>query len=1449
MRAAPNSRRVPFGRVVGVVAVGLAVGLWLAVPLPPARGAEPWANPALEVTAGLVLWLDADRAPPEFAPGPAETPSGAEGATAADLPTGQELAVWHDASGRQHAVRQGAAEARPRLERVGQAAVVVFDGVDDHLRLTGLAGELAGLTLYLVAAPQDNPGDFAGLWALNARDGRDYETGFNVDQGPQPSASWETLNVEGRGFGGAQDLLAERWPLGTLHRLEIVADPQAQSVRLAVDGRPSGERSWTAAPLAWEELTLGARHYTNDPGPQRVRGFFTGAIAEVLLYDRVLTADERTAVERYLAAKHQPLAAALPEHLAARFPASEERLVPVNDPPGVQVFFPGFEVRELPVTLTNVNNVRYRADGALVALAYDGNVYLLRDRDGDGCEETVTTFYENSGQLRGPIGCCLTPPGDPRGAGLFIASKGRVTLIADTDGDDRADRETIVASGWRELPVQVDAVGVALDPADGSLVFGLGTQDYSNPYVVDDQGQAGYRLEGERGTIQRVAADFSRRETVCTGVRFSIGLAFDRAGRLFATDQEGATWLANGNPFDELLWIQPGRHFGFPPRHPRHLPGVIDEPSVEDYGPQHQSTCGLAFNEPALGGRSAWGPAPWQGEALVAGYSRGKLYRTRLAFDDTGCLAETRLAATSQFLAADMAVSPRGDLVLATHSGGPDWGSGPAGAGRLFQLRYVGRELPQPVAAWSAGPREIRVAFDRPVPLDWARRLTRGEEGELMTGSAVRAGDRFETLRPGYAVVARQLRAPRRKLAIHSAQWTRDWRNLVLGIEPLTMAAPLALRLPGIPAMEASAAEPSAAGGGPAPLAQHPAIDLDLDLRGVAVTWEPSGPGAVWRGWWPHLDPRVVAQLIAGSADHDELAARLAEPGRLTLETHLDLTDMLRPAVQPGERLDEGLPPEQVTLELAGDRALEVSGPGVPLTGETPAADEHRVRFTLGPAGESSAASAASRRVPLVVRLATGGHAPRLTVAWHTAEDPRPRSLAVRRHRLPWEPAVDQAPSTSDADAGTASAATPPELAGGSWARGRRVFFDAQVGCAKCHRVGRLGGAVGPDLSNLVHRDYASVRRDVAEPSFAINPDYLTHVLELSDGRVLRGTLRTEGERLLVGSDQGQTLEIAASDVASMQAAPVSTMPDNLVAPLGPERFRDLLTFLLTPPPRMPRDLAEGRPAVRRRAEVEAWLARLAADSPGSSLVAATPQPGADGAPRPLRVILVAGPKDHGPGEHDYPAWQRAWSELLAAAPGVDVSTAWEWPAAEQWEATDAALFFQRGAFDAQRARDLDAFLARGGGAIFIHWAIEGGDQAAGLAERIGLASRSAQTRFRHGPLEVDFSPAGNGSAAEIVRGLERVAWVDESYWNLLGTLSPGENLGTAVEEGAARPQFWAREQGRGRVFVSIPGHYSWTFDDPLFRLVLLRALAWIGREPDLARFHDLAWPGAEVVD
>src|SRR5581483_3808351 len=258
------------------------------------------------------------------------------------------------------------------------------------------------------------------------------------------------------------------------------------------------------------------------------------------------------------------------------------------------------------------------------------------------------------------------------------------------------------------------AVGMAVD-TKSNIFFELGCDNWMGAYRVNKEtGRSDYDLYSERGTILKVSPDWKHREIVATGVRFTVSLAFNEAGDLFCTDQEGATWLPNGNPFDELLHIQPGRHYGFPPRHPRHLPNVIDEPSVLDYAPQHQSTCGLSFDEPINNG-PIFGPSWWAGDALVTGYSRGKLYRTQLVKTGGGYVARNNLLACLNMLPVDACVSPGGDLVIAVHSGPPDWGSGPTGRGILYKVHFEGKGKPQPILAWASGPREVRIAFDGPL--------------------------------------------------------------------------------------------------------------------------------------------------------------------------------------------------------------------------------------------------------------------------------------------------------------------------------------------------------------------------------------------------------------------------------------------------------------------------------------------------------------------------------------------------------------------------------------------------------------------------------------------------------------------------------------------------------------------------------------------------------------
>ena len=239
-------------------------------------------------------------------------------------------------------------------------------------------------------------------------------------------------------------------------------------------------------------------------------------------------------------------------------------------------------------------------------------------------------------------------------------------------------------------------------------------------------------------------------------------------------------------------------------------------------------------------------------------------------------------------------------------------------------------------------------------------------------------------------------------------------------------------------------------------------------------------------------------------------------------------------------------------------------------------------------------------------------------------------------------------------------------------------------------------------------------------------------------------------------------------------------------------------------------------------------------------MLAGAPDPPAK--TRPIHIVLVAGPKDHGPGEHDYPAWQKAWAELLGRGrqrrgrrpPGSG-------PTKEQFQKADVLVFYQHGDWNAERAADIDAFLERGGGLVYIHWAVDGGNATAASSPSGSAWPPAAPIAFRHGPLDLAFNRDDEAPDHPQLRHGSTSTTKATGSWP--ATCRRTACSARRVEDGQPQPLFWTLEHGKGRVFVSIPGHYSWTFDDPLFRVLLLRGIAWTAHEP-VDRFNDLVWPG-----
>ena len=143
-----------------------------------------------------------------------------------------------------------------------------------------------------------------------------------------------------------------------------------------------------------------------------------------------------------------------------------------------------------------------------------------------------------------------------------------------------------------------------------------------------------------------------------------------------------------------------------------------------------------------------------------------------------------------------------------------------------------------------------------------------------------------------------------------------------------------------------------------------------------------------------------------------------------------------------------------------------------------------------------------------------------------------------------------------------------PEIAGGDWQRGQKVFTSDQAACSRCHQIRGEGGRIGPDLSNLVYRDYASVMKDITQPSAAINPDRIAYIIELKDGSSTGGiVLEDTPQSLTLGQVSGENVVVPKNNIAAMKASAVSLMPEGLLTSLSAQQQRDLMTYLLTEPP------------------------------------------------------------------------------------------------------------------------------------------------------------------------------------------------------------------------------------------------------------------------------------------
>lgn len=138
------------------------------------------------------------------------------------------------------------------------------------------------------------------------------------------------------------------------------------------------------------------------------------------------------------------------------------------------------------------------------------------------------------------------------------------------------------------------------------------------------------------------------------------------------------------------------------------------------------------------------------------------------------------------------------------------------------------------------------------------------------------------------------------------------------------------------------------------------------------------------------------------------------------------------------------------------------------------------------------------------------------------------------------------------------------KLPAGDPVRGHQVFSSTQAGCVQCHRVGYLGGRVGPELTQIGR---SRTRRDLLEailfPSARLEQSYQATRVLTHDGRVFNGLVanRTAATlELICGADQ--RCFVALDEIESQEPSEVSIMPAGLEQSITPEQLADLIAFL-----------------------------------------------------------------------------------------------------------------------------------------------------------------------------------------------------------------------------------------------------------------------------------------------
>jgi cbb3-type cytochrome oxidase cytochrome c subunit len=275
-----------------------------------------------------------------------------------------------------------------------------------------------------------------------------------------------------------------------------------------------------------------------------------------------------------------------------------------------------------------------------------------------------------------------------------------------------------IAAGWGYTSDYHDwAVGLPRD-VDGNYYIAL-------PCFQDNRAEAAKPLRGSvlklipREATPDLPQLFST-EVLTQGHRFPMGLALNKKGELFVTDNQG-----NYNPFNELNHVQKGKHFGFVNKG-QEKPKELTPPTIDIPHPWTRSVNGICFLETPRG-LPAKKFGPLEGHLVGCEYDTRRLVRMSLQKVDgeyQGCAYPLTVAAPVEEAPLGpicCEVSPTGELFVGSlrDSG---WGAA-NNIGEVIRIQVDPNKFGQGLAEMRAVAGGFELHFFAPVEKSLADKI------------------------------------------------------------------------------------------------------------------------------------------------------------------------------------------------------------------------------------------------------------------------------------------------------------------------------------------------------------------------------------------------------------------------------------------------------------------------------------------------------------------------------------------------------------------------------------------------------------------------------------------------------------------------------------------------------------------------------------------------------